>query len=98
MTVQKDPEGLEIQFLNDFATFDKQRVLEIGSGDGRLTWKFARKVDRLYGIDLEYQDLRIASIETPAGLQEQVTFLRADSISLPFSSNTFQIALLSWLL
>jgi hypothetical protein len=38
MTVQKDPEGTEIHHLAKIADFADQNVLEIGCGEGRLTW------------------------------------------------------------
>ena len=46
MTVQTDPEGTEAKYLRRFAGFDgapRQRVLEIGCGDGRLTWRYAQR-------------------------------------------------------
>jgi ubiquinone/menaquinone biosynthesis C-methylase UbiE len=96
MTVQKDPEGKESKNLHAITGFDSQRVLEIGCGDGRLTWKFARAALKVVGIDLEAADLRIASIETPADLRASVFFARANSIYLPLRSDSFDLALLAW--
>jgi hypothetical protein len=39
MTVRVDPEQNEIGALLDFVNLDGRRVLEIGSGNGRLTWR-----------------------------------------------------------
>jgi cyclopropane fatty-acyl-phospholipid synthase-like methyltransferase len=42
MSIIKDPEGSEIQALFDLYTdWGGKSVLEIGSGDGRLTWRYA---------------------------------------------------------
>ncbi len=96
MTNQKDPERTEINILNQYADFHHKRVLEVGCGDGRLTWKYAKTAERILGIDLDTPALRIASIETPEDMREKVHLIQADSIHLPLRSNIFDIALLSW--
>ncbi len=96
MTVQKDPEGNEIKYLRQFADFNDKRVLEIGCGDGRLTWKYANNTKAITGIDLVPEDLKVASIECPQNLRAKTFFIRADSISIPVRPETFDIALLAW--
>lgn len=97
MTIQKDPERNEIKFLHQFADFAaSQRVLEIGCGDGRLTWRYARSVGYVVGIEIERDDLRVATIDRPSDLAKKVFFANADSTHLPFSKETFDIAILSW--
>ena len=41
MRLQKDPEGNEKKYLHQFADLKEKRVLEVGCGEGRLTWKYA---------------------------------------------------------
>ena len=36
-----DPEGVETRVVHDLIDFSAKNVLEIGCGDGRLTWRFA---------------------------------------------------------
>jgi len=96
MTVQKDPEGTEKKILLQFADFNQRKILEIGCGDGRLTWKYAKTAERVLGIDLDAPALQIASIETPTDLRPKVNFIRSDSIKLPLRSNFFDTALLAW--
>jgi ubiquinone/menaquinone biosynthesis C-methylase UbiE len=96
MTVQRDPEGTEAKILHQFADFAGKRVLEIGCGEGRLTWKYAGPARRVVGIDLEIQDLRVARIDCASELEKKTWFACGDSIHLPFSKETFDIALLSW--
>jgi ubiquinone/menaquinone biosynthesis C-methylase UbiE len=98
MTVQRDPEGTEARTLHQFVELAGQRVLEIGCGDGRLTWKYAKSARRVLGIDLEAQDLRLAHIDQPSDLQAKTFFLRADSLHLPFSKTCCETAILSWTL
>ncbi|MCL4250161.1 MAG: hypothetical protein KJ065_18580 [Anaerolineae bacterium] len=43
MTMQRDPENSEVNALATFASLDDAHILEIGSGDGRLTWRYAQR-------------------------------------------------------
>jgi cyclopropane fatty-acyl-phospholipid synthase-like methyltransferase len=51
MTVRVDPEQNEIGALLDFVDLDGRRVLEIGSGDGRLTWRYADRVASVTAVE-----------------------------------------------
>jgi len=96
MTVQKDPEGNEARRLHKYVDFTGKRVLEVGCGDGRLTWKYAQAARSVTALDLDAQDLRLASIDCPSDLRTTTAFLRADSIQLPFHKEKFDIAVLAW--
>ncbi len=96
MTVLIDPERAEQKHLYQLADFTKKRALEIGCGDGRLTWQYAGSAGRVTGIDLHADDLRVATIDCPADLRETVTFARADAIRLPFAKQAFDLAILAW--
>ena len=96
MTLQKDPERTEIKYLHKFADFAGKRVLEIGCGEGRLTWQYAKPARFTAGIDLDADRLRVGIIERPSDLEEKTIIARADSIHLPFPEKTFEIAILAW--
>jgi ubiquinone/menaquinone biosynthesis C-methylase UbiE len=96
MTLQKDPEGTETYYLNLADNFMNQHVLEIGCGDGRLTWRYAHNAGRVTGIDLEADDLQVAAAECPVDLREKVSFVQANSLDLPFPRETFDKAILAW--
>ncbi len=96
MNVDKDPEGSEPKRLLDFIGPGPGRVLEIGSGDGRLTWRYAAAVGKVVGLDLERDDLRVARIERPSDLEARVMFAQADSTHLPAKDASFDLALFAW--
>jgi ubiquinone/menaquinone biosynthesis C-methylase UbiE len=96
MAVQKDPEGNEARFLKRHADLSGKRVLEVGCGDGRLTWKYARTAAQVVGIDLEHEELRIAVIDRPSDLEGRSLFAQADAARLPFDRESFDFVLFSW--
>ena len=96
MTVQKDSERNETKHLHRFADFTEKRVLEIGCGEGRLTWQYAKETRVTFAIDLDADALRVATIDRPADLESRVYFSLAKSEQLPFSKETFDLAILAW--
>ena len=98
MSMQKDPDRVEINFLNKFIDLDapRKRVLEIGCGEGRLTWQYARMPGFTIGIDVDSDALRVATIDRPSDLENRVRFCNARSEQLPFRKETFDFAVLAW--
>ena len=96
MSTLKDPEGSETRYLSRFAKPDGKTVLEVGCGDGRLTWRYARHARQVAAIDLQRDDLRVAVIERPSDLENRAGFLQADSIRLPFRGSAFDLAIFAW--
>ncbi len=99
MTTQTDPEGTEIKYLLRYAELEKRhgpRVLEVGCGDGRLTWRYAGTARQVLGIDLHADDLRVAFVDRPADLASRVQFARADAVHLPVASQAFDLAIFAW--
>ncbi len=96
MTLQKDPERNESKYLHRFADFRNRRVLEVGCGEGRLTWQYAGATQTAIGIDLDRDALRIACVDRPQDLHNKAFFTCTVSEYLPFSKETFDIAILAW--
>jgi len=57
MTVERDPEQTETQILHNLLNFAKRHILEIGCGNGRLTWRYAPTAGSVAGIDLDHDQL-----------------------------------------
>ena len=96
MTLQRDPEGFEKKILHKNANFSNKRVLEIGCGEGRLTWKYADASSLTIGFDPDHDALCVARADSPSVLREHVHFAQASASYIPFSKEKFDIAILAW--
>ena len=96
MTPQKDPEGFEKKILHKYADFATKRVLEVGCGEGRLTWKYADAPNLTIGFDPDHDALRVARADSPATMREHIHFTQASARYIPISKETFDIAILAW--
>jgi 2-polyprenyl-3-methyl-5-hydroxy-6-metoxy-1,4-benzoquinol methylase len=96
MPIRLDPEANEPAALFDLAeSFTGKRVLEIGCGNGRLTWRFAEQAARVVAIDPDAEDVALAIQACPPHLRERVQF-HVGTIQEFESSDRFDLALLSW--
>jgi ubiquinone/menaquinone biosynthesis C-methylase UbiE len=96
MASVKDPRGAEARALAQLGDFDGKRVLEIGCGDGRLTWLYAEQAAEVLGVDPEEESIREARAALPDQLADRVEFQVADAQALDVPRQRFDIAFLSW--
>jgi ubiquinone/menaquinone biosynthesis C-methylase UbiE len=96
MTLQRDADRNEIKFLHKFVDLKDKRVLEVGCGEGRLTWQYAEETRLTLAVDLDRDSLRVARVDRPSDLENKIHFACADSIHLPFAKEKFDIAILAW--
>jgi ubiquinone/menaquinone biosynthesis C-methylase UbiE len=96
MSFQKDPEKSETTFLHRLVDFAGKHVLEVGCGEGRLTWRYAGSAQQVTGIDPDRDALRVAFYDMPVDLRKTTAFACASSLHLPFPHERFDIALLAW--
>ncbi len=96
MAVRQDPENSELVALRSFAGgFAGKRVLEIGCGNGRITWQYAAEAALVHGIDPSDKKIDLAREKTPIHLQDRVTFWPV-GIEAFRPLEKYDIALLSW--
>lgn len=98
MTVARDPEGAEPRVLGELADFAGKDVLEIGSGEGRLTWRYAERARSVHGIDASETAVALArtALDEHPHLRARVTFEAMDVTASAPPAATFDAALLAW--
>ena len=74
MTIRIDPENNETRALLDMVDFSEKNVLEIGCGDGRLTWRYADKAAHVMAIEPSAEQIELAKENLPSNLQGRVDF------------------------
>ena len=97
MRVSIDPEGIEIGVIHDLVDFAGKRVLEVGCGDGRMTWRYADQAASGLALDTNEEKIQQAIVSTPERLQSKVDFLVADitDAELELPQKGFEVAILS---
>jgi 2-polyprenyl-3-methyl-5-hydroxy-6-metoxy-1,4-benzoquinol methylase len=93
-----DPENNEPRALIALADFNGRRVLEIGCGDGRLTWRYADRAAHVTAIDPFEGSIARAKANTPDNLKDRVYFrhIGFDEFAAASEAPMFDIAILSW--
>jgi ubiquinone/menaquinone biosynthesis C-methylase UbiE len=95
MATEIDPAGVEPRAILKAADFHDARVLEVGAGDGRLTFRYAEIPTSVVGIDTNELEIRSTAQGSRAGLRGHVQFLCASAAALPFSAEEFEVVLLA---
>jgi 2-polyprenyl-3-methyl-5-hydroxy-6-metoxy-1,4-benzoquinol methylase len=98
MTIRVDPEEHEIQALFALADVAGWEVLEIGCGDGRLTWRYAGAAGRVTAIDPYAEGIARAKEDLPAEWRGRVEFQQAAFEDFAASSPgaIYDLVILSW--
>ena len=91
-----DPEGVETRAVHDLVDFVGKDVVEVGCGDGRLTWRFADAAASVLAFDPDESVIATAREQTPAALRGRVTFRAADMASIGLVAGGYDVAVLSW--
>ena len=96
MARRTDPEGIETRAIHDLVDFTNKRVIEIGCGDGRLTWRYADRAKSVLGIDPGPEEIEAANAATPDALADSVSFQVGDVTSTDFTDGPYDVAVLAW--
>jgi cyclopropane fatty-acyl-phospholipid synthase-like methyltransferase len=99
MSILQDPEENETRALLEFAGgFEGKSVLEIGCGDGRLTWRYANTAARVTGIDPDPERYQRALTDFPPQLKSKVELhnIGLDDFAAQAHTDQYDIAILAW--
>jgi ubiquinone/menaquinone biosynthesis C-methylase UbiE len=88
-----DPENNEVRNIFRYAPLDGKHILDIGSGDGRLTFQYAGSTALVIGVDPIAAKLRTALEACPPALRKRAQFLAAQAEALPFPNEFFDTAI-----
>lgn len=98
MTIRTDPENNETRALLDMVNFTGQHVLEIGCGDGRMTWRYADKAFHVTAIDPSAKQIALARKQLPTQLRDRIDFqdIAFEDFTAASAPSAFDIVILSW--
>lgn len=96
MTVLRDPEQAETRLLHALINFADKDVLEVGAGDGRLTWRYAAATRSVLALDPAADCIARAKAATPPELRTTLTFQVGDITTTRLPQAEFDLAILSW--
>jgi ubiquinone/menaquinone biosynthesis C-methylase UbiE len=91
MSTEVDPARVMPRAIFQAADLQDARILEVGAGDGRLTFQYASQPRSVIGIDTKELDIRSAVMAS----RGRERFLCASAAALPFSGEQFEIVLLA---
>jgi ubiquinone/menaquinone biosynthesis C-methylase UbiE len=91
-----DAEGAHLAAILRAADFRGRRVLEVGSGGGRLTWGFAPLAASVLAFDPSEEDIATARGECPEDLREKVRFEVAHAEEIDVPPQSVDLVFFSW--
>jgi 2-polyprenyl-3-methyl-5-hydroxy-6-metoxy-1,4-benzoquinol methylase len=96
MSIALDPEQAETCAIHALVDFTGADVLEVGCGDGRLTWRFAEQARAVLALDPAAAAIATAQAICPAPLRQKVTFQTADITTAALQPAAYDVVVLSW--
>ena len=97
MAIRVDPEGNETAALFGLAELQGCRVLEIGCGDGRLTWRYAGRAAHVTAIEpFEGSIARAKERLRETDLPVEFRHVSFEDFAAGTAADVFDVTLLSW--
>jgi 2-polyprenyl-3-methyl-5-hydroxy-6-metoxy-1,4-benzoquinol methylase len=96
MPLVVDPDGVELATIRGLVELRDRRVLDVGCGEGRLSFACADEGARVFGFDPDEEAIGVARSETPAALARRVRFEVAHAREIELPTGEFDLAMFSW--
>jgi 2-polyprenyl-3-methyl-5-hydroxy-6-metoxy-1,4-benzoquinol methylase len=90
------PDGFELRLIERYVSLRHKRVLEIGCGDGRLTFQYAPQASSVLAIEPDRPSIDDAISRQAELGPGQIEFRNASIEELPERGAPFDVALFSW--
>ena len=91
-----DPDGVELPTIRELVDLEGVRIVEVGCGDGRLTFGCAERAASVLAFDADEELVHRARASTPHDLRERIRFEVADAAAIELPRGEFDLALFSW--
>lgn len=90
-----DPEGVETRALRELAPVAGLRVLELGCGDGRVTFRYASDAASVLAVDPDRERIEKARAAVKPELVHKITFVVGGAAEVDAPPKSFDLALFS---
>ena len=90
------PPGVEVRMIQRFTRLDGKRILEIGSGDGRLTLQLARVAASVLAVEPDGAQLGVARRAAVSAGINNIAFRVSSATTLRLPKTRFDAAVFSW--
>ena len=91
-----DPDGVELPTIRELLDLEGLRIVEVGCGAGRLTFRCAAQAASVLAFDADEELVRQARASTPDELRERIRLEAADAAAIELPEGEFDLALFSW--
>ena len=91
-----DAEGAHLAAVLRAADLRGRRVLEVGCGEGRLTWGLAPPAASVIAFDPDPQEIDLARSDCPEELREKVRFEVATAEEIEVPPQSVDLVFFSW--
>ena len=91
-----DPDGVELAAIRELVDLDGLSVVDVGCGEGRLTFACASAGANVFGFDPDEDAIACARAETPRALRGSGRFEVGDAAEINLPRRKFDLALFSW--
>jgi 2-polyprenyl-3-methyl-5-hydroxy-6-metoxy-1,4-benzoquinol methylase len=87
-----DPDGVELETIRALVDLRGKRVVDVGCGEGRLSFACAEAGAEVFGFDPDEASIAVARSNERRGVRFQV----ADAAEIDLPRRKFDLALFSW--
>ena len=98
LAVLRDPEEAETRAIHELVDFARADVLEVGCGDGRLTWRYVERTRSVLALDPDaaaIEQARASLTNQPDQLRHSVAFQAADITNVELPAQAFDVLVLA---